>query len=305
MRDHWLSQFYLRGFLENNSEKLYVYNLKNKSGFFKSPKSICWSEDYYNLFNAGFGNERLIDDYFKYTVEDKAAPIIKKISSDFNCSLTIEDKKNLAVFISFLRIKIPKFEKIAKEFAERGIQEYLKKLTELKEAENFIKDYEEKTGLKSDMTAEDFLVFIKNRSKYYKASRDIYFLRRMFPIGKKQVDLMLDMDWSFIYASPKRAFITCDNPFIMLKEGKVYNDKIVSILDPKAIKIIPLSKNVCLFIGFKNKNLDTLNTYRKFKSYGGESIRLINTTSIDNSDELVIGSNEKIVQKLLKIKKII
>lgn len=303
MKDHWISQFYLKGFLDKNSEKLYVFNKKSKIGDLKSPKSICWSEDYYSLFNAGFGNERLIDDFFKYEVENNAAPIIKKISSDCNCKLTIEDKRKLAVFISFLRIRVPKFEKIAKEFVEKPIQDSLKKLSELNEAENFIKTYEEETGLKSDMQPDDFLEFIKSYSKDYEASRNIYFLNRMFSIGNKQVDLILDMDWSFVYASSKRAFITCDNPFVLSSEGKAYSAEIISIMDPAMIKIVPLTKNVCLFIGFKNSN--SFNTYRKFKSFGGKSVRIINTYFIDNSDELIIGSNKNIIQKLLKIEKII
>lgn len=305
MRDHWISQFYLKSFLDNNSEKLYVFNKKSKIGDFKSPKSICWSEDYYSFSNVFLGNERIIDDFFKRTVENNAAPIIKKISFDSNYKLTIEDKRKLAVFISFLRIRVPKFEKKAKEFVEKPIKDSLKKLSELNEAENFIKTYEEKTGLKSDMQPDDFLEFIKSYSKNYEASRNIYFLSRMFSIGKKQVDLILDMDWSFVHASPKRAFITCDNPFVLSSEGKVYSDEIISIMDPKMIKIVPLSKNVCLFIGFKNNNLDTYNTYRKFKSFGGKFVRLINTYFIINSDELIIGSNKNIIQKLLKIEKII
>ena len=126
MKDHWISQFYLRGFLDNNSKELYVFNKKSKIGGLKSPSSICWSEDYYSFSNVVFGNDRIIDDFFTRTVENNAAPIIKKIS-DKNYKPTIEDKKKLAVFISFLRIRVPKFEKIAKEFGSKPIQDNLEK----------------------------------------------------------------------------------------------------------------------------------------------------------------------------------
>lgn len=297
MKDHWIPQFYLRGFLDNNSKKLYVFNKKSNTGYFKSPKSICYSENYYHFSNVVFGNERIIDDFFTRIVENNAAPIIKTISSDSNYKPTIEDKRKLAVFISFLRIRVPKFEKAAKEFIEKPIQDSLKKLSELNEAENFIKTYEDETGLKSDMQPNDFLEFIKGYSKDYEVPKNIYFLHRMFSIGIKQVNLMLDMDWSFVYASPKRAFITCDNPFVLSSEGKVDRDKIVPITDPKMAKIIPLSKNVCLFIGDKNNNPDT---YRKFESFGGQLVRTINTFFVISSDELIIGGNKNIIQRLLK-----
>jgi len=297
MKDHWIPKFYLKGFLDNNSEKLYVFNKKSNTGYFKSPKSICRSENYYHFSNVVSGNERIIDDFFTRIVENNAAPIIKKISSDSKYKPTIEDKRKLALFISFLRIRVPKFGKTAKEFIEKPIQDYLKKLSELKGAENFIKTYEEETGLKSDMKPEDFLEFIKSYSRDYEVPKNIYFLYRMFSIGIKQVDLILDMDWSFVYASPKRAFITCDNPFVLSSEGKVDRDKIVPITDPKIAKIISLSKSVCLFIGDKNNNSDT---YRKFESSGGQRVRTINTFFIINSDELIIGGNENIIQRLLE-----
>ena len=68
MKDHWISQFYLRGFLDNDAEKLYVFNKKSNNGYLKSPKNICWSKDYYSLFNYSwkYSSSPLFEPWYYY-----------------------------------------------------------------------------------------------------------------------------------------------------------------------------------------------------------------------------------------------
>lgn len=98
------------------------------------------------------------------------------------------------------------------------------------------------------------------------------------------------LDWTFLYAPQKSAFITTDNPFILLAED---DEAVYGLLTRGVKKIFPLSAKVCLVMdGFNNSiNIKILNR---------KAVKLINEELASQSIRFIIARDEALLSHIIK-----
>jgi len=78
-----------------------------------------------------------------------------------------------------------------------------------------------------------------------------------------------------------------------------YSKGILGVEGKNIVKLVPLSKKTCLFIGKELTN-EPVTTYLKMRSK--KEIRLLNTYIVDNSNELLIAGRREQLEKLVKMR---
>lgn len=105
--EHYVPQFYLRGFeIPTKPKWIYSYKRKLKPKAI-AIKSVASAEGYYRIDKEDCTiPEETVDKIFS-TIEDKAAPLIGRIRTDDFLSLSSEEKGTLSLFIALLAFRTP------------------------------------------------------------------------------------------------------------------------------------------------------------------------------------------------------
>ena len=294
-RHHYLPQFYLNRFTDNKG-LLWVFDRDTKEYRQQSSKNTMLQCHYYTFRDKDGKKHTEIEKFFSI-IEGRTKPIIEKV--DDKQKITAEEKEILATFISFQKTRVPDFEKKTNEAHEKMI----KKMNQLmfsskKRVESQFKKYERDTGKKINMSSEEFMNFVQNDKYYIKFPRE-HSIKLMLNLGKDFIMYFIQMNWLFLWVSPKTSFMTSDNPFMLLPPAD-YNPNSpygIGIITAGAKKIIPLSQKTCLVMGDHGGEISG-------KSINRDVVRKINCDIAANSDRFVISRDKSLLKKIVSITKI-
>jgi hypothetical protein len=293
-RHHYLPQFYLRNFCRDGL--LWVYDRERNEYRQQTPINTAIENQFYTAIGPDGEKHTHIEKFFSF-IEGETKPIIEKI--DNGQKIDPNEKGMLATFISFLKVRVPNFEKTVNEANEKMIKKVNQFMFSSEEqTAALIKKVEETTGKRQDISPKDLMDFVQGDRYTMNFQRELY-LSTMIEMGQKMVMYFLSMDWLFLQSPSTSSFITSDSPFILIPptdfDPKGFYG--VGILSPGAKKVIPLSAKTCLVMCDYGEKI-------VYGTIPREKVRKFNLSIAHDCDQLIVGRDRPLLEKLVKITKI-
>lgn len=297
---HYIPQFYLNNFsndtLRKGRKRIYVLDkmVETKTIKLLPIKNIAFQNDLYT-YKTKDGKKETLEDMLS-VVEGAAAEIIRKVEQ--RKELTTQDRNSLSLFLSLLWIRVPyakdQFEKSTKELYEA----VARKSVAVTPNES-LKSFFQKRGKNfTDKEIEDLKDFAinKNRSKIVVDVPQGYWIKMMLRFS---VDISPELeitDWEFRITEKPFAFITSDNPFLLVPGRKMDPFEGLGLLTPDAKKIIPITSSICLIMHEPKK--EPITVYRNAdKAFYNK----INHWVMKYSARFVYSADKGKVEKMIKL----
>ncbi|MFA7676487.1 MAG: DUF4238 domain-containing protein [Candidatus Shapirobacteria bacterium] len=296
-KHHYVPQFYLKGF-SMDKNNLWVCNKtsSNNQNIKKlTTKTIAFENNFYTYKSIDKSKETLEDLFCQ--MEGLASNVIKKISD--RCEINEQEKADLSIFISFLWLRTPK-SKTRMNSMTTNLHEKVSRMSIAMTPNENLKEFFKKRGKNlSNKEIDDLKEFAKDekRSKFILHIPQNYWIKEMLQLGMDIAPAFQICDWEFCVSNKPYAFITSDNPFMLLPSKPIHPFDGLGLMTDGAKKIVPLNSKICLIMHEPSKN--PLNTYREVdKNY----FRMINEFTYKNAQRFVFSPDEG---KLTKIHKLI
>lgn len=297
-RHHYIPQFYLKGFsLDRNS--LFVLDKvadEDKRIRYQNTESLGFQNNLYT-FQAKDRKKDTLEAAFAQ-MEGLAAEVIRKVEN--NAELTIQERNDLALFISFLWIRVPNSKKEFQRSTEELYEKTARMSIRMTSRENFRKFFESRGEKMTDEEIDDLRDFgiSEKRSAIKVDVPQNYWIKQMLTMGLEISPALEIADWEFKVADRPFAFLTSDNPFLLLPSKPVHPFEGVGLLTPGAKKVIPITAKICLVIHDPQKDPKTV--YTKVDK---DMIRKINNWIVKYSERFVFSPDKGKVEKIAKTKK--
>lgn len=207
-RHHYVPAFYLNGFA-TSSNNIAVYEKGNNEFKVISTRDTAVIKNYYS-FPAGEGIDSDTIENFFAELENKAAPVLRKIHQ--RDTLSDEDRAWFANFIAASMLRVPNYRQMIEDTHAENVKRITMMMASDKEAwEKSYEKFEEATGTKIDIPIEELRQFAMDGSRYDVKSSPEYSLRIIQHIPKIG-NLFYKMNWTYLESHPDCKFITSDNP---------------------------------------------------------------------------------------------
>jgi len=261
MGQHYIPQYYLKGFCYPQEPSYsYVYE-KGKDTCFRAPiktianEKLRWPEE--------------VETYLAEKIEAPANPILNKIRN--HQQLTNEDKDILSSYMVVMLQRVDEGFKRKQELAPSIIEDTFNHLNKII-LELIERHPEKKSNLEKSLADLQEL-----KPKYEKEMPKELWYYGITPDTPLQVRfIMRDMTWNFFTTNKWHPFLTCDNPVFFFK----YN----GIGSPDSEITFPISSTVALWATWNRKIAEGYIPARE------PLVREINRRTTDNATRWVYGS---------------
>jgi hypothetical protein len=206
-KDHYVPKFYLDGFVDPATDKLWVVDLKTASIRPDAPINAARISGYDNLQgNTITIKERSVASKALKAIETRAAPVIAKLRNQIFL-LTFEGKDDLSNFIGQQISRVPVFRNFINarmdEVPNEIIREkVLSKKFETKYGKNAIK-------MREMALSGNYPVRFKFKEPF---DRQDGVILSSIMLGRKFSSLLFGMNWIFLVSRDSGLFFTSDNP---------------------------------------------------------------------------------------------
>lgn len=297
-KQHYIPQFYLKKFSQDG-ERVYVYDKKTGSKGeirYQTTLQVAHENNFYN-YQTKSGKKENLEDFFSQ-IEGDAATAIEEAYDKRR--LSDNDRGKLALFIAFIYSRVPAFkERTEESHTKMGekISRMMFRMTPKEKFRNFLKEQGKEV---TDDELDDLIEFATNpkRSKIGFTYPNGYWIKSMLDMGAELAPRFAAMDWLFLIADKPFAFITSDNPFILMPPKEFHPFYGYGLVTQGAKKIIPLKSNMCLIMGDIQ---DTPNTV--FGDTNKEFYRGINSAIMFQSRRFCFSPEIGKLEKLVKVVK--
>jgi hypothetical protein len=228
MGDHYIPQYYLKGFSAGPTEQLWCYDKLNNGNKFRSSTN--------NIANENKFYSPEVEEYLANDIENPANLVLKKIRMRYQ--ITDNDKDALAKYMAVMYRRVPQGKQRLKENAPKICKELLKQFNNELDILGFQEP--DKVGLIEKRKAE-----IKAVLERYSVDplKEVWLRTLRFDMSPKVVAGIRAMTWRFLTFDEKPVFLTCDNPiFFFLSMG---------IGNPDSELTFPISSNVTLLCSWQ------------------------------------------------------
>jgi hypothetical protein len=222
MGDHYLPQYYLKGFVESpDSEFVYRYE-KGRDGFLRtSIKNVAHETKFYS---------KELESYLANEIEDPANSVLSKLR-EFQ-TISLSDKRLLARYIVTMIKRVPQNKQEARAWLGNIIDPTLDELA------GTVRKIAETEPDKKDI-AEKRLAEIEHLRKQKKIKPDDIWYRTIPPEATPAINWAVEsMTWQF-FGTRDCVFITSDNPVFFFREIGVGNDS-SELVFPVSTKVVLL-----------------------------------------------------------------
>jgi hypothetical protein len=297
---HYIPQFYLNKFSNDNANKngkrIYVLNKIAQEDRIKflPIKTIASQQNLYT-YKTKDGKKETLEDLFSM-IEGKAAEVIRKIEK--KKELSREDRNNFSLFLSLLWIRVPyakdKFEKQTRELYEV----ISRKMVAMTPRESMKEFFRKRGKIFTDDEIDDLKDFAMNR-KRSKIEVDVpheYWIKTMLKLSVDILPALEITDWEFWIATKPFAFITSDNPFILMPGRRMGPLEGLGLLTPDAKKIVPITANICLVM---NEPREAPRTF--YRLAGKSFYNKVNRWILKHSARFVYSADMGKIEKMIKL----
>ena len=295
-RHHYLPDFYLRGFGEDN--RLGVFDRVRNAFRTDQPKNIAVERYYYAVERTDGTKDVRIEEAL-CGLEGEASRIIAK--ADGRQAITPDERTTFALFVALLHTRVPQFERSASEITEKATKVTMKAAfgTEERAAASLEREAQ-RTGKPTDTAPEEMVEFVRGDKYGIKVHRNET-LRYMLVTASGLARVFSAMDWTLLHSrADEMPFIATDNP-IAVYPPKDYKPNIYGygMGTTGARKLVPLSKKTCLAIG-DLADKQPLTDARDVDC--GEALA-INLDAVLRCHQYAMGRNEMLMKGLVALLK--
>jgi len=273
-RHHFLPKVYLKNFCENGF--FWVYDRKKNEYRKQTPNNTAVQKKYYSFIGCDGKEHNEIENKVLSDIETEVKPIIDKINN--KKIISPYEKMILAIFITFLHLRGPGFEKEMNDIFEKFIKIYAK----------FTFSTEENTNKK--------LIDFVNKENYKVKAHRVFSLKMMYELAQELPMYFIQMDWQFCYSPKTSLFITSDTPFVLIPPNSYKKCELgrLGMISRGTKKIVPLTQKVCLILSDKGEKVEKSNISSK-------KARELNFHIAKNCDNLLISRDKSLLEELVKI----
>lgn len=253
-RQHYLSQFYLRGFIDAKyAPKFWMFDKKNPDKVVDvSPADVAFQKWYYAFERTDGTINRDTYELMFQQMEDIIAPCVKQILQREHYNN--EDRTYVAIFMSLSMLRVPYF----RDNIKKNIESQLKAETLwlAKDKDRFEREMRALEKEKGESLGNlDDLRRKWLEGKYtieVDAHRSLEMLRHSLqPLAKE----IFNHRWHFLTAPTNRKFITGDNPLVYINpQNKLLEQDGIGLWTDGVEITFPLSKDIVIFATPKNKD---------------------------------------------------
>jgi hypothetical protein len=230
MGDHYIPQYYLKGFVLPKNNKIWVYEKNVNRKFSVNPEKIAQENDFYSP---------KIEKYLANEVEAPANKVLLKIRQRQNIEEL--DKIIMANYIAVMMKRVPQsklyFKEKAPEVVQSLKQDLEQELTQIALEEPNLQ--EEAKNCHSEV--------IGLLEKFANDPPKDAWLENLPPQRTPQIiEALSNMIWRFFVFDDSPAFLTCDNP--------VFYSKRIGIGQAESEVIFPISSHIVLWANWRRGN---------------------------------------------------
>lgn len=256
-RHHYLPQFYLRGFREDQG--LWVYDRERDDFRRRNPEKFGFEKGYYALLDEeGTQDYREVEKRLT-VIESAAATVIKKI--DDSIQLTLADKFALSLFAALLKVRTPAFERWLNEVGDAVAKKMME--AEIQSPEDVQQRLEMwgKDDPNDPGQAEQIYEGLRRAEYQVKASPNAR-IDQMLKMTREIGKAFTLMPWTLARSSTSASFVTSDNPLVVIHPDGIPDSPEgwpegsnpywffgTGIAEPGAEVILPLNRRTYLIMG--------------------------------------------------------
>ncbi len=288
-RHHYLPEFYLEGFCRDGL--LWLYDREKREFRQQSPKNTAVQSYYYSLVDYEGAKDSGVEKMLSQ-VEGLAKPLRDKLLA--RGKLTTQERAEFALFVALMMNRVPDFEKSMNKIAE----DMARRIADIafgdeKRASATMQSLEKKTGVKPDVSAKEMVDFQERGQYEIRANRNLS-LKAMVELSAEAACLFAQMDWQVWHAHTKAAFVTTDNPVVILPPKDHRPDSMFSVglISEGAKKLFPLSKEAMLVMRDRGESLQHADVPRPIT-------RALNAWLAGHSDRFVLASSEALLASIV------
>jgi hypothetical protein len=269
MGDHYVPQYYLKGFSGEDGKTVWVYDKSNRSKFATQVKSIANETRFYSPE---------IESYLADHVEGPANPVLDRIRG--RVQISPEDKQILSAYMVCMMIRVPQGKERIKLLAPSVAEEVRKEVD--RQLSATLPDEPEKAESIERRRSEAHGII----DKWAKDPPDELWLRTI-PAEKWQRALgtLNRMNWRFLTFDHYPAFLASDNPLFYFPS--------IGFGRPESEVTFPLSSHVALWATWQT------DVTEGFFETSAQVVKELNRRTASSSTRYVFHSvDEKWVLKL-------
>lgn len=207
VNNHYIPQYYLRGFCKEFGERLWVYDKKENKSFYPKVKNIANICDYYS---------EELEKHLNDEIESPANKVLDKIR--FRNELTVEERLVFSKYIANMFQRVPSGKRKFKDMAPKVAEDLRSKLN--RELEEFSVEEPSKVKLVQQRKEEANILFDQFSSN---PSDEIWHMTIQQDFPSQFVESLAKMTWIFFTTTEKLNFITSDNPVFYFKSIGIGN----------------------------------------------------------------------------------
>jgi hypothetical protein len=294
-KQHYIPQFYLKNF-SLDGEHIYVYDKEvGVKGSIRYQTTIDIAhQNHFYTHRVKEGGRANLEDLFSM-IEGNAATAIRNVYA--NRKVTDREIGDIATFVAFQYTRTPAYKASTENHVQVIGEAVSRKMLEATPKEWMKKFLAEKGKNLTDAEIEDIKDFGTNK-KRSRIEFDVpteYWIKTVLDTSMIFANLFATMDWNFIIADKQYAFITTDNPFLLLPPKYVSPYRGVGLATSGSIKIIPLLSNMVLEIGDESEK-PTITFSTVNKNY----YRPLNRSLMAQSERFTFAPEKGKLEKMVK-----
>lgn len=210
---HYVPRFLLRRFADPKTGQVWVYEKGAGRVWQCNPENVAAERRYYAFTGERGEPDNTVEDAFS-KLEGQVAPIIDRFDRDKAMPTTAE-RQILAEFIALSLLRVPSFRKPVERFHGEIAEKLSLMMAHHKEAfERTVREVEQKTGQKPNVSAEDLRQAILSKKFKYEGS-PFASLEMMLEVSPKIARIIHQMRWQLLHAPDGVSFITSDRPVVL------------------------------------------------------------------------------------------
>jgi len=263
MGNHYIPQYYLKGFSQNDGKQIWVYDKNIGIKFQTQIKSTA------NISGL-YSNE--IEQYLANEIEEPANAVLMKIRNQNQ--INNEDKKILSEYMVTMMKRVPtgkrRFEELAPSICKNLFNELDISLSKI------AINSPEKIDLINTRKNEIGGILTKFSNNF----PDEAWFHNIPPMkSPKIVEALKNMVWYFLVVESGFDFLTSDNPFFFFKS--------LGIGNPNSEVIFPISNKIALWATWKER---LHSVYYKIDTH---TLKKINHLTVINATRFVFKANDE------------
>lgn len=229
-RHHYLPKCYLDSFATEN-ELVSVYSKKRNTYIQQLTKDTAVESGFYSYTDADGGKNNDVEKLLG--VVETSYPVILNKIVNFQ-DLTDDEQASLSMFLAFQWTRTPVFRKIFEDYSNTLLKTHV---ANLENNEQFIKEISESLSTNKSASARDeakeLLSMVKDGNISIQPTRS-HHLVAMMELAPRIARMLLNLNWVYLHASKRIAFVTSDYPTIWAPTEQAF--------------IFPMSSSILLMV---------------------------------------------------------